>query len=468
MEENRISVKVYTSCLVSGDVVSGTVSLDVFRPFLAKGVCVLFYGYEKTKFSAVVHPQSSPSSPQQQQAEEAPAPVPPPAAVAPPSPLQAERKQFGAVRELFRKVEKLHALEGVYQCGSRTFDFRFALPQALPGTFEHSGPGWSAKVAYKVIAFVDDGALGAAAAAGLRSVARLIVNERFDSAPAVPRVADKRDGSQAFKGGIKVKSRLNRAVFFPGERLLVRTVANSMGKKSTRKSVVTVLHEIVLRAPLSSEAVQQKQQQQQQMMMMVDTSREPPLPPPPHQVQQQPLQQQQAEFKEVTIRTEMFRFEMQAFPPCFYGERWAAFDLPTAPRPTMPPSSTTGTHIRSTYTVNVLCDIAQGVDISLSLPFIVLAPQAPVSPGRSPLEPVPPDVSFRHPWQPDTESPVCNSCGNKFTLWLRRHHCRHCGMVSFSHTIFLSLRTIADMGRGNNPNSSSAMRARARGLRSRI
>merc|ERR1711991_392751 len=30
-------------------------------------------------------------------------------------------------------------------------------------------------------------------------------------------------------------------------------------------------------------------------------------------------------------------------------------------------------------------------------------------------------------WQPDAERQACNRCGNEFTFFNRKHHCRHCG-----------------------------------------
>lgn len=32
-------------------------------------------------------------------------------------------------------------------------------------------------------------------------------------------------------------------------------------------------------------------------------------------------------------------------------------------------------------------------------------------------------------WMPDEEAPTCTKCKAVFDLWLRRHHCRHCGVV---------------------------------------
>jgi hypothetical protein len=34
---------------------------------------------------------------------------------------------------------------------------------------------------------------------------------------------------------------------------------------------------------------------------------------------------------------------------------------------------------------------------------------------------------FAPVWIPDDQAPVCMNCGNKFSVLLRRHHCRYCG-----------------------------------------
>ena len=33
------------------------------------------------------------------------------------------------------------------------------------------------------------------------------------------------------------------------------------------------------------------------------------------------------------------------------------------------------------------------------------------------------------PWQPDNDASTCKACGAGFSLFKRRHHCRHCGLV---------------------------------------
>jgi hypothetical protein len=294
------------------------VTLDVARAFLAKGVVVLFYGYEKTRFLCATTAAAADGDPAQ------------PAA-------QLGAAECKGLRELFRRMEKVYAYEGVYTPGTKTFEFRFQLPLGLPGTFEQCGsppaaPEYSAKVVYKIIAFVDDGAVGQER---ISDVAKFVVNERFTAAPVPSKAKEVRDGSQAFKGGIQVKASLAGAVYFPGERVLVRIVANSMGKKATRKATVTLAHTVVLHAAQETEGGGMHTAAGGQ-------SESPPLPPPPHmsprlqQTQQQPAQSQSS--KEIAIRTELFKVELPGFTPCFYGERWVSFDLPASPRVTLPSS----------------------------------------------------------------------------------------------------------------------------------
>ncbi|KAJ3176294.1 hypothetical protein HDU87_005336 [Geranomyces variabilis] len=53
----------------------------------------------------------------------------------------------------------------------------------------------------------------------------------------------------------------------------------------------------------------------------------------------------------------------------------------------------------------------------------------PVNPVAGVDDSVPLSMSPPSSWQPDDDATFCESCDRKFTLFLRRHHCRWCGRV---------------------------------------
>ncbi|KAJ3173469.1 hypothetical protein HDU88_002555 [Geranomyces variabilis] len=53
----------------------------------------------------------------------------------------------------------------------------------------------------------------------------------------------------------------------------------------------------------------------------------------------------------------------------------------------------------------------------------------PVNPIAGVDDSVPLSMSPPSSWQPDDDAPFCESCDRRFTLFLRRHHCRWCGRV---------------------------------------
>lgn len=59
---------------------------------------------------------------------------------------------------------------------------------------------------------------------------------------------------------------------------------------------------------------------------------------------------------------------------------------------------------------------------------------------------IPSVVTVSRPeWQADEEAPQCNRCGKAFSLLLRRHHCRHCGLVFCGECCFTKL-SLPEMG----------------------
>lgn len=95
------------------------------------------------------------------------------------------------------------------------------------------------------------------------------------------------------------------------------------------------------------------------------------------------------------------------------------------------PSSLLGHHVQSSYVFEIECDIPGATDLSVKLPVRILAPQflwsaVPPQPTNAPL---PPSVQIRPPWQVDEQAPSCNLCYKNFSIFTRRHHCRHCAKV---------------------------------------
>jgi len=126
-------------------------------------------------------------------------------------------------------------------------------------------------------------------------------------------------------------------------------------------------------------------------------------------------------------RFEIYKQHYKGFDPCYYGVKWLPFQVPID----ILPSTTTAKHIQCFYYFVVECDIPGAIDLQVNLPTAIMAPQWLYSthPQPPPMAILPPDVSFRPPWQPDEQAPKCNKCGAGFSLFNRRHHCRHCGKV---------------------------------------
>jgi len=111
------------------------------------------------------------------------------------------------------------------------------------------------------------------------------------------------------------------------------------------------------------------------------------------------------------------------------------------------PSTTTSKLVRCRYSFVVDCDLPGAFDLSVQLPTAILAPQwlFAAHPPAPPPAQLPPDVSFRPVWQEDQQAPCCSRCKANFTLFNRRHHCRHCGLVFCGKCCFKQC-TITNLG----------------------
>jgi hypothetical protein len=116
------------------------------------------------------------------------------------------------------------------------------------------------------------------------------------------------------------------------------------------------------------------------------------------------------------------------FEPSFFGCRFLPFQIPIH----LAPSSKGSSRVKSSYDFVVEADLSGALNLVTTLDTNILAPQFMFSsqpPVLPPISQVPPDVSFRPPWQPDAARDSCNRCNAGFSFFKRRHHCRHCALL---------------------------------------
>jgi len=127
----------------------------------------------------------------------------------------------------------------------------------------------------------------------------------------------------------------------------------------------------------------------------------------------------------------------EGYPPGYHGERWLPFRVPPGW-----PSSTSGKLVRCAYGFRVTFSLPATLNLTLDLPVVILptasmyasarpagAPYVGGEEGQPPGPELPPGIVFRPPWVADATCPTCRSCFAPFTVFNRRHHCRHCGSI---------------------------------------
>ncbi|EGG25064.1 FYVE-type zinc finger-containing protein [Cavenderia fasciculata] len=279
-------------------------------------------------------------------------------------------------KEFFKSTICVYPHQGSVNPGHYSFPFSYQLPPTLPGTFCEEGKdamgAYAAKILYKVKATVD-----VAHKHDLKFTTKLVVNERCGDL-VKPSYGENRKSFLLTKGKLVVKCWLNKNAYFPGETLVSKIKANNTSTKQTRKVSIKVHHRMELRAHLYHR----------------------------------------------TITHTVHKQEYPGFQPCFYGKRYLPFFIPVD----LKPSSSLGDHVKSSYIISVEFDLPGAIDLSVDLPLTLYAPQFLYSaiPSQPPGAPLPPDVAYRHPWENDDNVNHCNKCKCNFSLFNRKHHCRHC------------------------------------------
>lgn len=283
-------------------------------------------------------------------------------------------------KEFFKDTIRVYPQQGTVSAGHFSFPFTYQLPVSLPGTYceegGHHGQRYYAKVLYKLKATLD-----VAFRHNLHSTTRLVVNERFDQL-VKPSFAENSKSFLTASGNLHIRTWLDKNAYFPGETVMAKLKANNTSVKPTRKIVIRVVHCLELRAHGHVKRVSHVEYEKQ----------------------------------------------FPGFEPCYYGVKWMPFTIPVG---LVKPSSLMGHHVHSSYLFHIECDIPQATDLAVSLPIRILAPQflysaTPPQPANAIL---PPTVLIRPPWQPDNQASACNACHANFSLFNRRHHCRHCAKV---------------------------------------
>jgi hypothetical protein len=283
-------------------------------------------------------------------------------------------------KEFFKQSIVVYPQQGTVAQGHYSFPFTYQLPLNLPGTYfeegGHQGDRFHAKVLYKVKATVD-----VQHKHNLHSSTRLVVNEKFDQL-LQPSYAENSKSFLTSSGQLHIRTWLDKNAYIPGETVLAKLKANNTSVKPTRRIKIKVHHTLELRAHGHTKRHSRVEYEQ----------------------------------------------DFPGFEPCFYGINWMPFYIPVG---LIRPSSLLGNHVHSSYLFEIECDIPGATDLSVKLPVRILAPQflwssSPQQPSNSPL---PPTVLIRPPWQPDDQATSCNLCFANFSVFRRRHHCRHCAKV---------------------------------------
>jgi len=270
---------------------------------------------------------------------------------------------------------------GLVQQGEYHFPFKYQLPASLPGTFYErggsfgNGTGYRAEIIYFAKAKID-----VAFKHDLKRKINFVVNEKFDQY-VQPSFGENSKTFMFTSGRLSAKVWLDKNIYFPGNTVIAKLEANNTSVKPTNSLNVKVYKHLELHS----------------------------------------------HGQHWDRRHEIYHQHYKGFEPSFFGVKWLPFQVPLD----VQPSTTTGHLVKCHYYFVVECDIPGAIDLKVELPTAVMAPQWLFSahPQAPPVIQLPPDVSYRPPWQRDEEAKFCNKCSKEFSLFKRKHHCRACGKI---------------------------------------
>lgn len=278
--------------------------------------------------------------------------------------------------DIFKPAPILYPMGGQLGAGFYSFPFDISLPINLPGTIiEKEGSKdrdgyYHIKISYQMSATVHSTRENA-----IVYSCPIVINQKYSQPIQSQTLSD----TKKFINGdmLDAKFILNRGVFFPGEEVLATLEARTNTAKECRKIQFKIERTVGL-------TVDQKKF-----------------------------------YRSSTVFTSVH----DGFWPCFYGVRKMRFFIPNSLR-----VSISSPHISIQYSIRLICDFPLAIDFDVKMPLLLISPQYLLaeSPPLPPPDQTPHTISFRAKWQ---DGDRCMKCGKGFNLFVRKHHCRHCGRL---------------------------------------